>query len=157
MKRLVCVLSIALGVVALAPAPVAADTDVGSVTGAASGLFATGAGLAGIALDGLELGTGVFAASDGSATGEVHVVLLGISALGQPQQIAVDGRVSGGSVGGDGSATFSGTATVDLGDGTLPFPGIPFTVTTTSESLLLTLGTSSLPSAMLTAGSITIE
>ena len=43
MKRLTCVLAMALGVVALATIPVLADNEVGMVTGAIAGLFAGGA------------------------------------------------------------------------------------------------------------------
>jgi phosphomannomutase len=45
---------------------------------------------------------------------------------------------------------------VDMGDGTV-LRGVPFTATAKADSLLLTLGTSALPAATLTAGSITIE
>ena len=68
MKRLTCVLAIVFGVVALATTPVVADTE-GTVTAATAGLFAGSAALAGVSLDGLEVGTGVFISSDGSATG----------------------------------------------------------------------------------------
>lgn len=111
----------------------------------------------GISLNAFELGKGIFIESDGSATGDFHTVLLGLSLLGLPQEITVEGEVGSGSLGPDGSATFSGSATVDLGDGSLPFVDVPFVVTTTTQGLLLTLGTSPLPPAMLTAGSITIE
>ena len=63
----------------------------------------------------------------------------------------------GGSVGADGSATFSGTATVDMGDGALPLPGVPFTVTASAASLGLILNAVALPTATVTAGSITLK
>lgn len=157
MKRLACVLGIVLGVVILAPAPGFADTEVGTVTGAAAGLFAAGAALGGVPLDGLELGTGMFIDPDGSATGAFHAVLLGASLLGQPQQIAVEGKVSVGAVAPDGSASFGGTATVDLGDGTAPLLGVPFSVTATADSLVLALDATTLPAAALMAGTVTIE
>ena len=55
------------------------------------------------------------------------------------------------------SATFDGTATVEMGDGTLPLPGVPFTVTVSTGSLALILDAAVLPTASLSAGSITIE
>ena len=55
-------------------------------------------------------------------------MLLGTSLLGAAQNITVEGEVSSGSVAADGSATFSGTATVDMGGGTLPLTGVPFAV-----------------------------
>ena len=45
--------------------------------------------------------------------------------------MAVQGPVSGGDVNGDGSVTFSGVGTVNLGNGTI-FGGIPFAVTVTA-------------------------
>ena len=59
--------------------------------------------------------------------GEFQAVLLGTSPLGTPQNVTVEGEVQSGAVGADGSATFSGTATVDMGDGTPALPDVPFT------------------------------
>lgn len=157
MTRLGFVVTAMLGLVSLmAPAPVAAQ-DVAGVTGAAEGIFPAGAIFNGVPLSGLTLGQGVFLARDGSATGQFQTVLLGTSLLGAPQEVTVEGEVRAGFVGGDGSATFSGTATVDMGDGTLPLPGVPFTVTASAGSVALTLGATALPTATVTAGSITIE
>ena len=139
----------------MAAAPVAAQ-DAG-VTGAAEATFPDGATFNGIPLRGLTLGQGLFIAPDGSATGQFQAVLLGSSLLGTPQNITVEGEVGSGSVGADGSATFSGTATVDMGDGTLPLPGVPFTVTISAGSLGLTLNGVALPTATLSAGSITVK
>jgi hypothetical protein len=99
----------------------------------------------------------MFIAQDGSATGQFQAVLLGSSLLGTPQNITVEGEVSSGSVPAEGSATFSGTATVDMGDGTLPLAGVPFTVTVSAGSLGLILNAVALPTATVTAGSITIK
>src|SRR5438874_12278096 len=117
----------------LAPVPAAAQ-DTG-VTGAAEATFPNGATFNGISLKGLTLGQGLFIGQDGSATGQFQAVLLGTSLLGAAQNITVEGEVSGGAVGADGSATFSGTATVDMGDGTLPLPGVPYKVTAPAGSL----------------------
>lgn len=158
MKRIGLLFAAILGVASiLAPVPVVAQSDATGVTGAGAGVFLAGATLNGIPLSGLELGKGVFITWDGTATGQFHAVLLGTSLLGQPQNIAVEGEVSSGSIGPDGSATFSGSATVDMGDDMLPLRGVPFTVTATTESLEVVLGTSTLPPATLVAGSITIE
>src|SRR2546430_6161604 len=139
-----------------APAPVAAQSAAG-VTGAAEATLPEGATFNGIPLRGLTLGQGLFIAPDGSATGQFQAVLLGTSLLGAAQNITVEGEVGGGSVGADGSATFSGTAPVDMGDGTLPLPGVPFTVTVSTGSLGLILNAVALPTATVTAGSITIK
>lgn len=157
MKRLTCVLAIVFGVVALATTPVVADTEVGTVTAAAAALLTGGPVLAGVSLDGMEVGTGVFIDSNGSATGQFHAVLLGISLLGQPQQITVEGKVSEGALASDGQASFGGMATVDLGDGTTPLLAVPFSVTATADGLVLALDATTLPAAALTAGAITVE
>ena len=140
----------------MAPAPVAAQ-DAAGVTGAAEAAFPNGAAFNGVPLKGLTLGQGLFIAQDGSATGQFQAVLLGTSPLGTPQNVTVEGEVGGGSVAADGSATFSGTATVDMGDGTLALPGVPFAVTVSAGSLGLILNAVALPTATVTAGSITIK
>jgi hypothetical protein len=158
MTRLGFVVTVILGGTSLlAPAPVAAQEDVAGVTGAAEAIFPGGATFNGVPLSGLTLGQGIFLAADGSATGQFQAVLLGTSLLGAPQEVTMEGEVRAGFVSGDGSATFSGTATVDMGDGTLPLPGVPFTVTASPGSLRLLLGATALPTATVTAGSITIE
>lgn len=134
---------------------VAQGGDTG-VAGAGELSFPDGATFNGVSLNGLEVGTGLAISSEGTATGQFFGVLVGTTALG-PREIDVDGEVRTGSVGQDGSATFGGSATVDMGDGSLPLLDVPFTVTATTEGLLLTLGASTLPSATLTAGTITIE
>jgi len=154
--RLGLTLTAILGLASLmAPAPAAAQ-DAG-VTGAAEAAFPNGAAFNGVSLKGLTLGQGMYIAQDGSATGQFQAVLLGTSLLGAAQNITVEGEVSSGSVGADGSATFSGTATVDMGDGTLPLPGVPFTVTASEGSLGLVLNAVALPTATVTAGSITVK
>jgi len=156
MTRLGFLLAAIVGLASvMAPAPVAAQ-DTG-VTGAAEAAFPNGAAFNGVPLRGLTVGQGMFIAQDGSATGQFQAVLLGSSLLGTPQNITVEGEVGGGSVGADGSATFSGTATVDMGDGTLPLPGVPFTVTVSAGSVGLILNAVALPTATLSAGSITVK
>jgi len=156
MTRLGFLMTVILGLAGLmTPAPVAAQ-DAG-VTGAAEAAFPNGTAFNGVPLKGLTLGQGMFIAQDGSAAGQFQAVLLGTSLLGTPQNVTVEGEVRGGSVGADGSATFSGTATVDRGDGTLPLAGVPFAVTVSAGSLGLILNAVALPTATVTAGSITIK
>jgi hypothetical protein len=156
MTRLGIVLAASLGLASTFASATLAAQDVG-VTGAAEATFPDGATFNGIPLRGLTLGQGLFIAQDGSATGQFQVVLQGTSALGALQEVTVEGEVSGGSVAGDGSATLSGTATVDMGDGTLPLPGVPFTVTVSAGSLGLILNAVALPTATVTAGGITVK
>jgi len=156
MKRLICVLAIVLGLVAITITPVTADSDAQSVTGAAKGLFGPGAALGAVELQGVELGTGVFIEVDGSASGTFHATLQG-SSLGLPQEITLEGKVSEGSVGADGRATFSGTASLDLGDGGPPLLGIAFSVIAGADGVALAIDSTPLPAAGLTAGAVTIE
>jgi len=156
MKRLICVLAILLGLVAITTAPVLADGDERSVTGAATGRFAAGAELGPVTLQGIEMGTGVFIEADGTALGTFHAVLQG-SSLGFPREITVEGKVSAGSVGADGRATFIGTASLDLGDGSPPLPGVVFSVIAGADGVVLAVGSTTLPVAGLTAGAVTIE
>jgi len=156
MNRLTCVLPILLGLVAITTAPVLADSDERSVTGAATGLFAAGAELGPVEFHGIEMGTGVFIEADGSASGTFHAGLQG-SSLGLPREITVEGKVSEGSVAADGRATFSGTASVDLGDGSPPLLNITFSVTVGADRVVLAIDSTTLPAAGLTAGAVTIE
>ena len=156
MKRLMCVCAIVLGLTAVRTAPVIADSDARSVTGAAKGLFGAGAAFGAVALQGVELGTGVFIEADGTASGTFHAVLQG-SSLGVPQEITVEGKVSEGSVAADGRATFSGTASLDLGDGGPPFPSVEFSVVAGADGLVLSIASTTLPAAGLTGGAVTIE
>jgi hypothetical protein len=156
MTRLGIVLAASLGLAStFAPASVTAQ-DAAGVTGAAEATLPDGATFNGVPLRGLTLGQGILFGQDGSAAGQFQAVLQGTSLLGSPQDIIVEGEVSDGSAG-DGTATFSGTATVSMGDGTLPLAGVPFTVTASAGSLGLTLNAIALPTATVTAGSITME
>lgn len=154
MKRLTYVRVIVLGL-ALTTAAVGAQSDDRSVTAAASGLFAAGAELGPVALEGLQIATGVFIEADGTASGTFHAMLQG-SSLGGPQEITVEGNVSGGSVDADGRATFSGSASLDLGNGAPPLANVAFTVTAGSEDLVLVVDSVTL-TATLTGGAISID
>jgi hypothetical protein len=57
----------------------------------------------------------------------------------------------------DGSRTFSGTATVDMGDGSPALTNIPFTATASATSLLLSIENVNLPAVPLSAGTIIIQ
>jgi len=115
------------------------------VAAAGVGLFPDGATFNGIPLQGSTFGFGLRVFPDGSARGNLAIVLAGTSLLGQPQEITLEGHVERGITNPDGSVTFSGTGTLDMGDGTLPAPGISYSVTVTETGLQLTIGTSVLP------------
>lgn len=159
MKRIICTMFIMLGLVAVlfAPAPTRAAGESGTVSGAARATFATGAALGSVALSSLDLGMGMFIEPDGSGTGVFSAVLNGRSPLGQSRQITIDGEVLRGALTPDGRALFSGTATVNFGDGAPAVSGVPFSVTTTANSVRLALGTTTLPAAQVVGGSLDIE
>ena len=136
--------------------PVEAQSADGLTAGAGAGVYPSGTTFNGVPITGLRFGIGVALPANGTVSGQFQTVLLGLSALGQPQDISVEGEATSGAVNADGSSTFSGTCTIDLGNGTPPLTGLPFTVTSTTNSLLLILGGTSLPAASVAAGSITI-
>jgi hypothetical protein len=156
MTRLTCVLSIVLGFAALTTGGVRADSAARSVTGAAQGGFAAGAELGPVSLTSMQIGTGVFIEADGSASGTFHALLSGTS-LGFAREVTVEGNVSAGTVAFDGGALFSGTASVDLGDGAPPLPNIAFSVSMGPDSVGLVIDSVPLPAAAITAGAVVIE
>jgi hypothetical protein len=156
------VAAILIAAIAPLPSPAALAPAEVTVTAAAKGVFPSGTAYNGVPLSGLRFGVGVEIPGDTSATGEFESTLLGTSALGQPQNIIVEGKASSGSANGTGSATFSGTCTVDMADGTAPRTAVPFTVTITVDSygkgtITLTLGTTKLSTATVNEGSMAIQ
>jgi hypothetical protein len=142
--------------VGLGPGTAGASDDGGMVAGAGAGVFPPGTSFAGLSLSGLQFGEGVLTGpGDGLASGVFHAVLLGTSSLGQPQRVTVEGNVDAGS--NAGTAGFSGIATVDMGDGSLRLAGVPFSVSVSPDGLQLSLGATSLPAAVLSAGAIAID
>jgi hypothetical protein len=130
MKRLVLSLVTILTVaISLPPRPAAAQGNT-RVTGGGTGTF--GADLDGDGdIDGSQFGIGVTIRGDGSAKGHFLCLMAGRSdILGLPI-MAVQGQVTEGSDNADGSVTFSGSGTVNLGNGQI-FAGVPFTVTVTA-------------------------
>jgi hypothetical protein len=146
--------------IALALAACVAATVItraaGEVAGAGAAPYPTGTTFNLVSVRAMQFGLGAAAAANGPATGDFHVTLLGTSVLGQSQVITYDGTASAVSVI-QGAATLSGTGMLDMGDGSVPAVGVPFTATATPNSLLLVLGTTTLPTATLTEGRITIE
>jgi hypothetical protein len=156
MKRLAICLAAALVAAVLSPAPAWAQTET-RVTGGAGGVFPSGTRFNDVPLDGLKFGMGVIIAADGPAIGQFQATLLSPSV-----SIEINGKVSAGSVGPGGTATFSGACSLDLGDGNLTLQSVPFTVAVTTNAeglgtLGLRIGTTSLPAATLNEGSVTIQ
>jgi len=157
MKRLICLIFTMAGIAAVvfAPATSTAASTEGTVTGIGSGSFPGRTSFAGVDLSGFEVATGVITESDGTASGAFHAVLAGRTLLGTAQNIAVEGKVLQGTAG-PGTSSFSGLATVDLGNGLPASPGVPFNVETQGGSIVLTIQSTALPSAAFSEGGVTL-
>ena len=159
MRRLVMVPA-AIMMALLWAAPVHAQTET-SVTGAGAGAFPAGTSYLGVPIQALELGM-AFTAAGPWATGLFQATLVGVSPLGLEQTIEVEGMATSSVPSPLGTATLSGTCTVDAGDGAPPLPGVPFTVVVTTNpdgtgSVALTLGTTQLPIATVDEGHMTVS
>ena len=105
-------------VIILLPGSVFGQSTSG-VTGAGAGAFPGSTTFSGVSVSGLQFGMGVLTPGDTTATGQLQATLLGTSLLGQTQNIEIDGDAASGAINTDGTRTFSGTATVDMSDGSL--------------------------------------
>jgi hypothetical protein len=154
--RKMAIVAALVAILALAPARLAlgAATET-QISAAAAGYFPPGASFSGIPLQGSTFGIGVVVYPDGTATGDLEIVLAGTSQLGQPQYLTLVAKAETGVANPDGSVSFSGTGMLDMGDGALPVT-VPFSATITPTGLQLTIGTTVLPTQLLSAGSIFI-
>ena len=156
MKRAIFLI---VAVSCLAAIPAAGQT---LATVGAGGIFPAGTTFNGVPLNGLQSGYGFEIDPAGSAIGQFCSVLLGVNALGGQQNIVVVGKASGGTRTAANMVTVSGTCTIDMGDGSAPLLGVPFTVAVTTDSsgqgtIGLTLGLNTLPAAAVNQGSMTIQ
>ena len=156
MRKLVLFFVSALVVLTLVAQRGAAIGDT-YVTAAADGVSAGPSSLSGLDIKGSSSTFGVIIYGDSTAEGDFETVLSGVGLLGATQYITVEGKVSAGTTNVDASVTFSGTATVDMGDGTVPLIGVPFSVTATTQGLQLVIGLTTLAPQTLTGGTITIQ
>jgi hypothetical protein len=154
----VVLLAIIIGVLG---APYSANAATSATVGA-GGTYPSGTSFNGVPINGLQSGYGVMIGDNGSASGQFCTILLGVSALGLEQDIRIEGKATSGSQSATNIVKFSGTCTVDMGDGTPPTPGVPFTATVTTDAndqgtIGLVIGATSLPDAVVNAGSMTIK
>ena len=138
----------------LGASPVVAGDDETQATGAAGGLYPPGTILDAVSISGLQTGFGVEIHPDGSALGQFAAVLIGVSPLGLEQDITIEGEGTEGSRSAANIAIYSGTASVDMGDGLPATPGVPFTVTVATDAdgrgtIGLMLGLTTFPSAVM--------
>jgi hypothetical protein len=124
-------------------------------TAAAAGIFPTTPTFNGVDLAGGIYSLGVRTGTD-STYGDLHAEFTGISPLGLYQIISVDGWITSGSIVG-GTMTFSGTATLDMGDGPPPVGGLSLSGTLSATGITLTVNGSSLPALPKTDGYTTME
>jgi hypothetical protein len=153
----VAALTLMIAIVPARPTSLATGTDVTEtqISAAAIGYFASGTSFNGVPIQSATFGIGVIVYSDGSGLGNFEIKLTGTTPLNQEQDITVVGNVSAGTVNLDGSVTFSGNGTLDMGDGTLPV-AVPFAVVVTANGLQLTVATTALPTLPVSDGSIFI-
>ena len=125
MKRLIVLLT-AIAVISFVPA-FASAAGVTMVHGGGTGSF--GADLDGDGrIDGSQFGLVVAMMGSGAARGSFLCLMAGRSQILGLHLMSVQGQVTGGTLNPDGSASFSGTGSVNLGGGTI-FQGVPFRVT----------------------------
>lgn len=162
MKLKLHLLLVALLFAALVMLPSAAFAQETSVTVGAGGIYPTDTTFNGVPINGLQSGYGIGIGSTGTALGQFCTVLLGVNAAGLKQVITIEGEASAGSQVAGNVVTFSGTCTINMGDGTLPLPGVPFTATITTDgndqgTIGLVFGSTTLPNATINQGSMTIQ
>jgi hypothetical protein len=150
-------LAVIVAVASTATGAVAIDdpTTETQVAAAATAYFESGTTFHGIPLQSSNFGIGVVVYSNGAAVGNVEIELSGTTPLDQTQKITVVGNVAAGTVNVDGTVSFSGTGTLDMGDGSFPL-SVPFTVVLTTSGLQLTIDTTALPTLPVSDGSIFI-
>jgi hypothetical protein len=127
-------------------------------------------------IDGSHFGIGVSITGNGVANGHFECNMAGNADILGLHLMAVEGKVSNGSINANGGATFSGLAAVNLGNGQI-FRDVPFSVTVTAGgtgvgSLTLTVmgafdgvpgdtnvgnGNYDLPTEMVNSGQIRIQ
>jgi hypothetical protein len=153
-KRHAIVRAAALVVAVLWPGAVQAQSET-TVTAGGGGIFPSSVSYKGVPLNALKFGLGV-TIGGGSAEGQFHTTLIGVSGLGLEQRIEVEGKASIGSSGAE-TVTFAGNCTVDMGDLSQLLTDVPFTLAVATNALTLTLGTTNFPAATVSEGSVTIK
>lgn len=152
--------ALSLSVLAAVPQPAAAAET--RVTAAGEGMYPAGTTFNAVPISGLQFGFGLEFSDVGDKVGHIMLILLGTSGEGLEQDVVIEVEVTGGSRAASNAAVISGTGTVDMGNGTPPLPGVPFiaTVTTNADdqgTIGLVIGNTTLPTANISEGSMTIH
>jgi hypothetical protein len=132
-------------------------TDVGEqiATAGAAGVFSTTPTFNGVELAGGIYGVGIRTAA-GSTNGDLHAEFTGISLIGLYQIITVTGWITSSTVTG-GTINFTGTATLDMGEGPPPTGGLTLVGSMTATGVTLNVGGSALPTLPKTDGFSAVE
>jgi Ice-binding-like len=138
------------GCTAVAPPPPPPGLTL--VTAGAGGVYPDGTTFSGVPINGLQAGYGV-EINGPSAIGQFTTILLGVS---NGVTIVIEGNATSGSRNAANIATFSGTCMVNGGS------GIPCTATITTNAsdqgtIGLVIGATTLPNAVVSAGTMTIK
>jgi hypothetical protein len=122
-------------------------------TAAGSGSYTSTPNVNGVELSGGTFGIGLRTAGPG----DLEANLSGVQPLlGLFQQLTVSGWVTSASVNG-GTMSFSGTASVDMGDGSAPLTGLSLSGSVTATGVSLTVGSWSFGTLPMQDGFIKIE
>ena len=122
-------------------------------TGAGSGAYGSTPNLNGVELAGGTVGVGLRTAGPG----DLEVQVNGVSPLiGLFQQVTIAGWITTATVNGT-TMTFSGTATMDMGDGAPPLTGLAVSGSLTTSGVSLTVGSWNLGTLPMQDGVITIQ
>jgi hypothetical protein len=145
--------------IAFNPLSASAETIV---SGAGGGAFPPETSFNGVPINALEFGYGLQIEDSGGAIGQFCTVLLGAAVGDIRPRIIIDGVVSSGSRTAANAATYSGIVTINMGDGTPPAAGVPFTATIVTDgndqgTLGLVIGETTLPTAGVNEGSQTVK
>ena len=150
----VVVVSVAVGVPRQQAAAVGGP-DV--VTAGGAGIFPAGASFSGVQLAGGTFGIGVQTDGAGTAKGDLEAQLNGTSLIGLSEWVTITGWITSGAQNPDGSMSFSGTCTLDMGDGTPPTGGLALVANLSATGLTLTVGSTVLPTLPKSDGWVFIE
>jgi hypothetical protein len=127
------------------------------VTAAGAGVFPAGANFNSVQLAGGTFGLGVQTGGTTTANGDLELQLNGNSLIGLSQWITITGWITSGTQNPDGSMTFNGTGTLDMGDGSAPTGGLALVANLSATGLTVTIGSAAVPTLPKSDGWITIE
>jgi len=159
-KRLAAAAGLVVAIVlclAVGPLSRADAISKNSISGAGAGGFAPGSAVGGVALTRGTYGLGVLIFDDGTTHGDLAVQMYGSTALGVARRVVVTGWITAGTVNADGTATISGTCSLDLGDGTPPTGGLPLVANVGPAGIVLTVGGTLLPTLPVSDGWVLIQ